>query len=73
MKLESGAVANVIRRKSTQFTLRMDPEVKAAAEKAAVADRRSLAALIELLLIDYCKKRNLLTEAGRLPRKGRKL
>jgi hypothetical protein len=51
----------------------MDPEVKQAAEKAAVQDRRSLASLIEVLLTDYCKTRGLLTETGRLPkRKGRR-
>ena len=37
-------------RRTTQFTLRMDPELKAAAEMGAMADRRSLASVIELLL-----------------------
>jgi hypothetical protein len=47
----------------------MDPEVKQASEKGAADDRRSLSSLIEILLIDYCKKRGLLTEEGRLPKK----
>ena len=34
--------------------MRMDPEVKEAAERAASDDRRSLASLIEKLLADYC-------------------
>jgi hypothetical protein len=52
------------------FTMRMDPRVKEAAEKAAVDDRRSLAALIEILLIDYLKDRGYLTKDGRLPKRG---
>jgi hypothetical protein len=71
MRIESAAVAGMAQRKTTQFTMRMDPEVKEAAEKGAAADRRSLASLIEILLIDYCKKRGLLTEEGRLPKKRR--
>ena len=54
-------------RKTTQLTLRMDPEVKHAAEKAAADDRRSLSALIEILLIIHCKDRGFLTADGRLP------
>jgi hypothetical protein len=33
--------------------LRVDPKVKAAAEKAAADDRRSLSSLIEKALVDY--------------------
>jgi hypothetical protein len=46
----------------------MDPEVKQAAERGALADRRSLSSLIEILLIRYCQDRGLLTEEGRLPK-----
>jgi hypothetical protein len=49
--------------------MRMDPEIKEAAEAAALADRRLLAALIELLLVDYCKERGFLDEDGRQPKK----
>jgi predicted HicB family RNase H-like nuclease len=35
------------KRKTTQFNMRMDPELKEVAEKAAAADRRSLSSLIE--------------------------
>jgi hypothetical protein len=73
MSIESAAVAGMTQRKTIMYTMRMDPEVKQAAEKAAVQDRRSLASLIEVLLTDYCKTRGLLTETGRLPkRKGRR-
>ena len=72
MNFESGAVRGMTARKTTQYNLRMDPEVKQAAEKAAAQDRRSLSSLIETLLVDYCRKRGLLTEEGRLPKKGRK-
>jgi hypothetical protein len=45
--------------KTTQINLQIEPELKAAAEKAAAVDNRSLAELIEKLLADYCKKRGL--------------
>lgn len=41
------------------MTLRVDPEIKAAAEKAAAHDRRSLTNLVEVLLVDHCKALNL--------------
>jgi hypothetical protein len=46
------AVAGMTQRKTTQYYMRMDPEVKEAAERAASDDRRSLASLIEKLLTD---------------------
>jgi hypothetical protein len=42
-------------RKTAQFNMRMDPDLKEVAEKAAAADRRSLSSLIEKLLEDYCR------------------
>jgi hypothetical protein len=51
---DSAALAGMVQRKTTQYYMRMDPEVKEAAEKAASDDRRSLASLIEKLLTDYC-------------------
>ena len=58
--IESAAVAGMVQRKTTQYYMRMDPEVKEAAEKAASDDRRSLASLIEKLLTDYCKEHGYL-------------
>lgn len=51
--------------KSAQFMIRMQPRVKAAAEKAAADDNRSLASLMETLLIEY------LTAKGYLKGKGK--
>jgi hypothetical protein len=51
----------------------MDPEIKEAAEKAAFQDRRSLAAYLEILMLEDCKQRGLLSPEGRLPKsKGRR-
>jgi hypothetical protein len=40
-----------------QVNFRIDPKLKAEAEKAAAEDHRSLSSLIEKLLSDYVKKR----------------
>ena len=46
--------------KSAQVNLRIPPSLKAAAEKAAAQDHRSLTSLIEKLLSEHCKKLGLL-------------
>jgi hypothetical protein len=46
--------------KTAQVNLRIEPALKAAAEKAAADDRRSLTSLVEKLLSDYLKKRGYL-------------
>ena len=46
--------------KTAQVNLRIRPELKTAAEKAATDDHRSLTSLIEKLLFDYLKKRGYL-------------
>ena len=46
--------------KTAPVNLRLQPSLKAAAEKAATADHRSLTGLIEKLLSDYCQKRGFL-------------
>lgn len=43
------------KRKTAVVTLRIDPHLKAAAEKAADHDRRSLTNLIEVLIIERCR------------------
>lgn len=48
--------------KTAQISLQIEPALKAAAEKAAAEANRSLNGLIEKLLTDYCKKRNLASE-----------
>ena len=44
-----------MRMKTLQVVLRIEPKLKAASEKVAAAEQRSLAGLIEKLLADYCK------------------
>jgi hypothetical protein len=48
------------RLKTAQVNLRIDPHLKAAADKAAADDHRSLTSLIEKLLSDYLKRRGYL-------------
>jgi hypothetical protein len=62
----------MIQRRSTQFNMRIDPELKEAAERAATDDRRSLSSLVEKLLTDYCREGGYLTKEGRLPPKQRR-
>lgn len=45
--------------KTTTVTLRVTPELKAAAELAADRDHRSLTGLIEVLILDHCKRQNI--------------
>jgi hypothetical protein len=49
--------------KSALVQLRIRPSMKAAAEKAAAADERSLTSLIEKLLADYLRKKGYLPKA----------
>ena len=51
--------------KTAPVNLRLRPSLKAAAEKAAAEDQRSLTGLIEKLLADYCRKRGFLKESRR--------
>ena len=60
MQGESVALAEMVQRKTAHFSMRIDPELKEAAEKAAADDRRSLSSLIEKLLTDYCRDQGLL-------------
>jgi len=50
------------RTKTATLNLRIEPELKAAAERAATDDRRSVTSLIEKLLAEY------LEEHGYLPK-----
>jgi hypothetical protein len=45
--------------RTTRVILQIEPTLKAAGEKAAAAEHRSLTGLIEKLLADYCKKRTV--------------
>ncbi len=48
------------RLKTATLNLRIDPELKAAADKAAVDERRSLTSLVEKLLSDWLQERGYL-------------
>lgn len=48
------------RLKTAQVNLRLDPELKALADKAAADDQRSLTSLVEKLLTDFLKKNGYL-------------
>jgi hypothetical protein len=47
------------KRKTAVVTLRIEPRLKVAAEKAASHDQRSLTNLIEVLLVERCKNLNI--------------
>jgi hypothetical protein len=46
--------------RAAQVGLRLPPEIKAAAERAAADDHRTLTSLIEKLLADYLRERGYL-------------
>ncbi|MBK3397637.1 MULTISPECIES: hypothetical protein [Methylobacterium] len=48
------------RRKTATLNLRIDPAIKAAADKAAAEDQRSLTSLVEKLLTDHLKAKGYL-------------
>lgn len=45
--------------KSATLTVRVPPDIKALLAKAAVADRRSLANMLEVMVLDYCQRTGL--------------
>ena len=48
--------------KTATLTVRLDPKIKAAAEAAALRDRRSLTSLLEVLILDHCRALGLSPE-----------
>jgi hypothetical protein len=48
------------RTKTAQVNLRLQPDLKAAAEKAAANDHRSLTSLFEMLLTEYLRRKGYL-------------
>ena len=67
MRLQKDCQYNIItmdrETKSALVQLRIRPSMKAAAEKAASDDERSLTSLIEKLLADYLRKKGYLPKA----------
>ncbi len=45
--------------KTSMMTLRVSPEIKAAAELAAERDHRSVTSLIEVLILNHCKSMDI--------------
>ena len=50
--------------RTTRVILEIEPTLKAASERAAAADHRSLNGLIEMLLADYCEKQAAADDAS---------
>ena len=53
------------RKKTAQISLRIDPNLKEAAEKAAGEDHRSLTSLVEQLLTSHVRRRHVLSMSQR--------
>jgi predicted HicB family RNase H-like nuclease len=49
--------------KTAMLTMRVDPQIKAAAQLAAERDHRSLTSFIEILVLKYCEEAGIDTEA----------
>lgn len=45
--------------KTATLTVRLDPRIKAAAEAAAKHERRSLTSLLEVLILNHCRRLGL--------------
>lgn len=45
--------------KTATLTLRVPPEVKELLAAAAKADRRSLANMLEVIVVEYCERRGI--------------
>jgi hypothetical protein len=58
------------KRKTAVVTLRIEPRLKAAAEKAADCDRRSLTNFIEVLIVERCKTLNINLDSSQSSNEG---
>ncbi|MFM2118705.1 MAG: hypothetical protein RL722_173 [Pseudomonadota bacterium] len=45
--------------KTTVISVRVPPDIKAALSAAAEVERRSLATMVEVMVLDYCKARSI--------------
>jgi hypothetical protein len=57
--------------KTAQVNLKIMPDLKAAAEKAAAAEQPTLTSLIEMLLTRHCQQHGFLPAAGIKPRRSK--
>lgn len=53
--------------KTATLTLRVLPEVKDLLVAAATADRRSLANMVEVIVVEYCERRDIKAAAPMTP------
>jgi len=51
---------DLLRTRTAQLAMRIPPQLKALAEKAAVDDQRSLTSLVEKLLVEHLKAKGYL-------------
>lgn len=51
--------------KTAMMTLRVDPQVKAAAEIAAKRERRSVTSFIEVLIMNHCEQLGIKVPSGK--------
>jgi predicted HicB family RNase H-like nuclease len=58
--------------KSTHFSLRLHPDLKRRAEKAAADDQRPLSSLVKSLLHNHCKEREGDAGAPKPGKRGQK-
>jgi hypothetical protein len=56
--------------KTATLTLRIEPRIKAAAEAAAYRDRRSVASLVEVLILEHCRAVSIPVDGDPLKEKG---
>jgi predicted HicB family RNase H-like nuclease len=49
----------MVKRETANVIFRVDPDLKEAAELAALRDRRSLSGLIKKLLTEYCREQGI--------------
>lgn len=45
--------------KTTVISVRVPPDIKSALTAAAQAERRSLATMVEVMVLDYCRTRSI--------------
>ena len=45
--------------KTAVVSVRVPPDIKAALVAAAVAERRSLASMLEVMVLDYCRAKGI--------------
>lgn len=58
--------------KTEVVSVRVPPDVKAALVTAAEQDRRSLASMVEFMVLDYCRTRGIVLASPTKPAKSRK-